>query len=958
MNNSTTLIVLSGFALSLALPEKVEAQTVKATIDLECQRFLGDVSELDREKYFNIHSTYDAGDFTTEDLEFLKDLGVSFGRGFWGPFGEDGDAPYPSEAEAMTVGAQSVASKQNSSKYPYRTRQAIMTHHPRDAYTHGEDPVPAAEWAANYFKYFFDDETRPLYFEPMNEPFVHSDEFGTPNHQQVREGMSEFYREIGRAFDEKEIPMKVVGYASAWPSMELNGFGHWDDRMKMFMDTAGDYIDAFSTHLYDGINVTGQVTQRSGSNSMAILDLIETYSHYKWDVVKPHALTEFGGIEAGYAEGYGAAKSAQSLGSINHLLFEFFERQDRIDISIPFIGGKGAWYYNDPANNFEPYGAALWRPDKSKIVDGHVTEFLFTSKILFYYLWENVQGKRVRVESDESDVFVQGFVDCNIAYVCLNNIEEETHTVELDLISDMTDFQDVRIKRLKIFDIEDPEYTDETLNVAPATIELLPHETVVLAYRFSKPLSFSEYNQRKEYYTDTHLQRITGNSPISFDFSGIELGAGTAHLRMGIGRKHNVSKQPIVMVNGVTVPVPNDWAGYDQINRTDFFGAIDIPVPVEHLNEDTTVTIQFPDTGGHVSSLILEVEIEMPMLDEILLTMDKSEDELMVTANGESGMYARIDRSQDLRNWSIVTSDLLEDGKLSTVASLNNEQRLFFRAQPSLPNTYQGTITLEESELQADGKTVILNFDRHVSDPSSDTENMLFYANGELQSVESAKWDETNCRIVEVKLSEALSASDVLRLSYSPGIAGVEGNAIATVSEMLVPNLVPDPNLVAASNGNGERGDASGWTLDCQTCNQNLSGKLSVVESPIREGRYAIQALYDSDAAESLINIKNVDGVFTVNGGDTISYSVHHYGLDLDDGLAGYKTEVSFYHAENGNVNLARRDYRESQPNQWNETSGEYTFTELEAGDYYIGFRVYGGYYKLLIDGISIEKVE
>ena len=66
--------------------------------------------------------------------------------------------------------------------------------------------------------------------------------------------------------------------------------------MKMFIDNAGDNIDAFSTHLYDGVNIIGDDNLRTGSNSQAILDIIETYSHSKWDLVKPHAITEYGTI--------------------------------------------------------------------------------------------------------------------------------------------------------------------------------------------------------------------------------------------------------------------------------------------------------------------------------------------------------------------------------------------------------------------------------------------------------------------------------------------------------------------------------------------------------------------------------------------------------------------------------------------------------------------------------------
>ena len=155
--------------------------------------------------------------------------------------------------------------------------------------------------------------------------------------------------------------MKVIGYSAAWPSMEINNFAHWDENMKMFMDVAGADMDAFATHLYDGVNVTGQNNKRSGSNSEAILDLIETYSHTKWGTVKPHAITEYGAIASGYGDNYTDIESIQTVRGINHMLFNLLDRENKIDISIPFITDKSTWHIN-AGNNYQPYGAALLIP--------------------------------------------------------------------------------------------------------------------------------------------------------------------------------------------------------------------------------------------------------------------------------------------------------------------------------------------------------------------------------------------------------------------------------------------------------------------------------------------------------------------------------------------------------------------------------------------------------------------
>jgi hypothetical protein len=71
-----------------------------------------------------------------------------------------------------------------------------------------------------------------------------------------------------------------------------------------------------------------------------------------------------------------------------------------------------------------------------------------------------------------------------------------------------------------------------------------------------------------------------------------------------------------VKVNNTHVKVPLNWAGYDQANRHDFFGAIQVPVLMELIKENNNVSIMYPDDGGHLSSLILRVETSEPDTSE------------------------------------------------------------------------------------------------------------------------------------------------------------------------------------------------------------------------------------------------------------------------------------------------------------------------------------------------------
>ncbi len=586
MKNAFYLILS---AILAACPLMVYAQTV--TINPSVQRYIGDASQLNRPTYFTIHDASSDADAQT----FLNDFNTYPGRGFWGPF---------SVARQETGSVGTYPSLQGGNGILKNVIRGIQTEHPYNAFVDGMDTKAAADWAADY--YINRVTNPPEFFEPMNEPFVHAGEYGS-DVPDIKRQMSELFRDIGNKFhNTPELAnMQVIGYSAAWASLELWDFGHWDQNQKMFMDIAGADMDAFATHLYDGVNVQGQNTKRSGSNSDAILDLIETYSYTKWGMVKPHALTEYGAIETGYGDDYSDLASIQSVRSQNHLIFGLLEREDRMAISIPFNTGKALWHITE-ANNYQPYGAATWKP--TNIGEPNPAGWVYTPRIEFYELWKNVRGNRVEIKTDNPDIQVQAFVDGAKLFVAVNNLDDHPQHVNLNILAELPGLQSVRIKTLKIYPDVPYVASDDTQSSAPSDMALIAGETAVLEYTFVENISFSNVLRSKNYYTSKHLQPITANTPISFTFDGVDTGTGYAKIKMTIGRKHNVSKTPIVTVNGITVPVPTNIKGYDQANRTDFFGTIDIPVSMELIKSNNTVTFTFPDNGGHLASVILNTE--------------------------------------------------------------------------------------------------------------------------------------------------------------------------------------------------------------------------------------------------------------------------------------------------------------------------------------------------------------
>lgn len=600
MSKRNTMAWGSCILLAASLSLSATAQNT-VTIRPSVQRYVGDVSTLKRSTYFNQHTA----SFNDPDVKrFQEDYDVGFGRSFWGPF------PY-AKSKTKQVGVYPEGKPSRTGVLP--VRKVIQTAHPADVIRYNLDKEKAAEWVVEYYRDVVPNDERPEYYELMNEPFVHAKDAvfkeQQSDTQKMRVCMAEWYAAVGKAIQETPelANMKVVGYSSAWPSMELWDFGHWNNYQKMFMDTAGEYMDAFAIHLYDGINVTGADSRRSGSNSEAILDLVETYSNIKWGKTKPLAITEYGGIEKGYGDTWNALASQQSIRSINHIIFNLLEREDDMMITIPFITEKAKWHITE-ANGYMPYGAVLFVPSVMGVPVNNSTVWDYTPRIKFYELWKGVKGNRVDIHSENPDVQTQAFMDGNTMYVILNNLDDNTQEVTLDFPSSMPDINHVERRALMVWTDKALDYDVETLNQAPASQVLRAGETVLLAYNFKQSVTVNNRIVRKKYYSNTYMQPISANGSMSFEFTGIETGTGRATLRMAIGRKHNNSKQPVVKLNGTTIPVPTNWKGGDQANRDDFFGVIDIPFDMSLLKKSNTVSVTFPDNGGHLASLILSTE--------------------------------------------------------------------------------------------------------------------------------------------------------------------------------------------------------------------------------------------------------------------------------------------------------------------------------------------------------------
>ena len=476
-----------------------------------------------------------------------------------------------------------------------------------------------AQYLAKFFKTTeLDDwEPKPKYFEIMNEPLYDLTTVREPSDsnyvtpKQVFEFHNTTKKEIRKLPINDDIA--VGGYTVAFPDFDVDNFQRWENRDKLFIDTSGAEMDFYSIHLYDFPCHNNAEKYRSGSNVEATMDMMENYSHIAIGEMKPYVISEYGAAShCVRSEGWSPRKDTYVLRSTNALLMSFLERPDTIAKTIPFIVVKAEWGRTDV-----PYGPRLMVQKFERTNVATDNQWVYSDLALFYNLWSEVNGTRIDTWSSDLDIQVDAYVDGNNAYIILNNLEFEEADINLNAFGiDTANITSVNVKHLLTSnDVAEASSIVETNTaILPETVTLDGQGTMIIKVTYQNNISIDKSNDEVKYYSNDFKQAIAANAPITFNINNIVTGAnGEAILRLGIGRDHGKSLQPTVKINGINLVVPTDFRGYDQIKgkqftgRDNYFGVIEIPVPLSALQTSNTIAVEFSDDGGFVSTAALQV---------------------------------------------------------------------------------------------------------------------------------------------------------------------------------------------------------------------------------------------------------------------------------------------------------------------------------------------------------------
>ncbi|WP_281615041.1 T9SS type A sorting domain-containing protein [Flammeovirga sp. SubArs3] len=617
------------------------AQNIGVDVNINMKHTVGDVSTFEREKFITVHAGIRENDWTQygstdpsnikDDLMNQKDVyfGRNTGEITWninGVLNEDPQRPGFVDLDQLKEEGEkhreNYINRTDFNSYGERNNSHILATQFHPFWPDGketskgwsfsqadtdEEPFGTAsgEYCAHFIKEYYEQgsEKRPAYFEVINEPIYEM--FGCEDCGETDEGIEQIFKyhnTVAKEVKKVNPDMKVGGFTTAFPNFEYDNFQRWEKRWNKFMDTCGENMDFWSIHLYDWPTFRGERRMRKGSNLEATLDMMDHASFDKFGEVKPTLVSEYGAqVHSMLQDQWSSERDWYYLKSTNSMMLTFMDRADNIAKALPFIVLKATWGTVDGV----PYNWRLLRQeDEPNSLTG---DWVYTDLILFYDLWKDVKGTRVENLSQNVDIQTNAFVDGNQLHLILSNLNQNAETIELSILG-QGDNTIESIQSKHLYGINNGAFLkEEVLSEDTEQVTLQAESTMILTYTFAEDIAIEETAGETKYFSDVYYQPIDGTEQ-SFKISGLEVDEyGEAVLRIGMGRSHALSKQPTVKVNGTNVVVPTNIRGDLQEQRDSFFGVVEIPVPYELLEVNNSISIQFPESGGHISSVNMRV---------------------------------------------------------------------------------------------------------------------------------------------------------------------------------------------------------------------------------------------------------------------------------------------------------------------------------------------------------------
>ncbi|MFY0607611.1 MAG: Ig-like domain-containing protein [Cyclobacteriaceae bacterium] len=586
-------------------------------MNFDLRHTVGGEDSFDRKKWMTVHSSNYEGSWDGEldKMEYLlEDLDVYLTR----ETGSITTEVSSRNAEEIAANAANYKSQygNRTERHRFEAKQNLIVANQHRIYEE-MSAEEAGERSAAFMNNYFgsggaDGMPKPVYFELLNEPLYPLFDFGNESIQDI----FDYHSVMAKKIKELSPNTPVGGYVGAFSIFEENNFQRWNDRWKKYIDEVGDDMDFYSWHLYDfpGIN-NGKELYRKGANNEATFDMME---HYTWlvDKERPFVISEYGSqLHDWYEENWSSYRDWLFIKATNSMLMGFLERPDKMAIALPFTVIKARWGYGAFQSGVErPYPWRMMRQDtepESYTVNGFTGDWVWTEYIKFYELWKDVNGTRVDTKSDNINMLVDAYIDGDKAFLIVNNLLPDT----VDFLPDLKGLGNHSISSMSVRILYFDEASDAVkLDIDAVTYskdqvyQLYPEATMVFEYTLDQTISIDQTSEETKYYASTYLQPISADQQVEFTIENVTVGQnGEAVLRIGVGRNLGASLTPKVVFNDTEIANPVLYRGDNQEERPRFFGVLEVEIPYELIKATNTIGITFPDGGGHVSSLALQV---------------------------------------------------------------------------------------------------------------------------------------------------------------------------------------------------------------------------------------------------------------------------------------------------------------------------------------------------------------
>ncbi|XP_064613170.1 beta-agarase-like [Liolophura sinensis] len=457
----------------------------------------------------------------------------------------------------------------------------------------------AADMAAQMFDAInhYTGGIHPPYFEVMNEPDAQWKYMSW-------ETVIEFHRVMAQKLKAKVHGVKVGGptYTSAITSANKNDFRVWKN-IKQFLDMSLYHLDFFSFHPYNSFHSHGGSHSFAGTNEarlVAIIDLVHSYTHHKRGFSVPLIVSEYG---LGNLDVDSHTPNAVSQWAYAYLhnayMFTFLNHRGVMESAVAFI------------LSHDNYGF-----EQASLFDTHHAE-TFVAK--GYRFWKHFGWNHqfLRVDSQhngaERTISPLAMADPHTkkVYVLLHNYHSSSTTVKLNFNNRWITPTAGWATCIYLENNRNPVFKEnESIHLNDGKVTLRGESTCFYTFQTGHDFGRTPTIEEHTYYATDQVYHINNNvaqATVNLPNSGNH---HSAFLRIGVSNKnkgaHTTPRS--VHINGHSI---NDHYSLFDNNRHQsdtLWDVIIYNVPTNVLNHGSnTVRLEFPQSGGYVSSVALVV---------------------------------------------------------------------------------------------------------------------------------------------------------------------------------------------------------------------------------------------------------------------------------------------------------------------------------------------------------------